>query len=168
MTTTTPSSEEKDIALPTEILAGNSGYSIADLTPQQARFVHMFLTGQYTNQKIAQLLNVHPNTINNWLQRADVRGCIADTQEITQEIVANQLKNLTLKAINKLNSLIDSPIDGVALNAVKDVLDRGGHKPRQEIKIDKTVTVEEKLKSLIDSIDIDYELVDVREVNHGD
>jgi len=97
--------------------------------------------------------------------RKDVRGCIADMQEITQEVVGNQLKNLTLKAINKLNSLIDSPIDGVALNAVKDVLDRAGHKPKQEIKIDKTVTFEEKLKSIIDSVDVEYEILDDKVVD---
>ena len=165
MTNIIPIDVEKDIASVTEPLRGNSGYSISDLSPQQARFVHLYLTGQYTNQKIAQLLDVHVNTIGNWLMRKDVRGCIADMQEITQEVVGNQLKNLTLKAINKLNSLIDSPIDGVALNAVKDVLDRAGHKPKQEIKIDKTVTFEEKLKSIIDSVDVEYEILDDKVVD---
>lgn len=78
-------------------------------------------------------------------------------------MVANQLKNLTMKATEKLNALVDSPIDGVALQAVKDILDRAGHKPKQEIKVDKTVTtVEEKLKSLVDSvvIDVEYEEMD--------
>ena len=65
--------------------------------------------------------------------------------------MATQLKTLTLKATNKLASLIDSPIDGVALQAVKDVLDRGGHKAKQEIKVDKTVrTFEEKLQEVME------------------
>jgi hypothetical protein len=81
----------------------------------------------------------------------------------THDIVAVQLNALTLKSVAKLSKLIDSPIDGVAFQAVRDVLDRGGHKPKQEIKIDKTVTTyEQKLKNLIDNvIDIeDYEVAD--------
>ena len=59
---------------------------------------------------------------------------------------------------------MNSPIDGVALQAVKDVLDRAGHKSKQEIKIDKTVTtIEQKMKELIDSTIIDVEFTEVGE-----
>jgi transposase-like protein len=133
------------------------------LTTKQQRFVHLYITGQYTVQKLAQLLEVHPNTLFSWLRRSDVKQVIADMQTNTQEIVTAQLKALTLKAANKLNELINSPIDGVALQAVKDVLDRSGHKAKQEIKVDKTVTtIEQKLAQLIDStiIDADYEVIE--------
>ena len=46
---------------------------------------------------------------------------------------------------------------------VKDVLDRAGHKPKSEMKIEKTVhTYEQKLGNLIDETipDVDYEVVD--------
>ena len=131
------------------------------LEPKMQRFVNLYVTGQYSVNKLAQLLNVHPNTLFNWLRRDDVKEVIESMQKSTQEVVAIQLKALTLKAANKLNSLIDSPIDGVALQAVKDVLDRSGHKPKQEIKVDKTVTYEQKLTELIDTtIDVDYEVLD--------
>lgn len=135
----------------------------SNLTTKQQRFVHLYLTGQYTMSKLAQLLEVHPNTLHNWMQNVDVKNSIAELQQHTQDIVATQLKSLTLKAANKLNELMDSPIDGVALQAVKDVLDRSGHKAKQEIKIDKTVrTFEEKIGDLIEKtiIDADYEEVD--------
>jgi transposase-like protein len=120
------------------------------------------MTGQYTMSKLAQLLEVHPNTLGNWIKRKDVKAIIADMQETTHDIVAIQLKTLTLKAVNKLGALTDSPIDGVALQAVKDILDRAGHKPKQEIKVDKTVTtIEQKMKELIDAtIDVEYEEVE--------
>lgn len=42
-------------------------------------------------------------------------------------------------------------MDAIALQAVRDVLDRGGHKPKNEIKVDKTVTtIEQKMKEIID------------------
>lgn len=126
------------------------------LNPIHQRFVHMYLTGQYPIAKIAQLLEVHPNTIHKWMKREDVKNAIQEFQSGTQDMVSDQLKALTLKAVNKLHALMDSPIDGVALQAVKDVLDRSGHKAKQEIKIDKTVrTFEEKLSDLVNRTIID-------------
>jgi hypothetical protein len=122
----------------------------------------MYLTGMYQTPKLAQLLEVHPNTIFNWLKNPTVAQVIADMQASTTDVVTTQLKALTLKAVNKLNTLVDSPIDGVALQAVKDILDRSGHKAKQEIKVEKTVTYEEKMKNLIDTtiIDAEYEVSD--------
>jgi transposase-like protein len=153
-TSTTPSEEvEVDTSLVT---------TLPNMKMQ--RFVHMYVTGQYSNNKIAQLLDVHPNTILNWSKRKDVQACIEDLQESTHYMVSTQLKNLSLQATDRLRELMNSPIDGVALQAVKDVLDRAGQKAKQEIKIDKTVTtVEQKLKSLIDSTIVDADFVEVDE-----
>ena len=136
--------------------------SITVLSPKLQRFVQLYMTGQYTNAKLAQLLEVTPQTISNWMRRKDVQSIIADMQETTHMMVGAQLRALSQKAANKLDSLIDSPIDGVALNAVKDVLDRAGHKPKQEIKVDKTIrTFEERLTNLIDrTIDAEYTVVE--------
>ncbi len=135
---------------------------ISTLPPKMQRFVHLYMTGQYTMTKLAALLEVHPNTLTKWLKRRDVQAIITDMQETTHAMVGAQLKALSLKAANKLDTLIDSPIDGVALNAVKDILDRAGHKPRQEIKVDKTVrTFEERLSDLIDrTIDVEYKIIE--------
>lgn len=139
--------------------------SVAALpNPKMARFVHLYLTGQYSYNKIAQLLDVHPNTILAWSKRGDVRAVMDEMQEATHLMVGTQLKNLTLQATDKLRELMNSPIDGVALQAVKDVLDRTGHKQKQEIKIEKTVTtIEQKMKELIDSTIIDAEYSEVDE-----
>lgn len=135
---------------------------ISVLPPKMQRFIHLYMTGQYTINKLAQLLEVHPNTLHKWMKREDVKEIITDMQSETHDIVAIQLKALTLKAVGKLGALTDSPIDGVALQAVKDILDRSGHKPKNEIKVDKTVTtIEQRFKELVDNtIDVDYEVVD--------
>lgn len=130
--------------------------ALSNLSSKQQRFIHLYLTGQYTVQKLAQLLEVHPNTLFNWLKRTDVKDIIADMQTTTHDMVSIQLKNLTMAATDKLSKLINSPIDGVALQAVKDILDRSGHKAKQEIKVDKTVTtIEQKMAELIDKTIID-------------
>lgn len=137
---------------------------LSDMPAKMQRFVHLYMTGQYTLVKLAQLLEVHPNTLGNWLRRKDVKNAIADVQESVHDQVTIQLKTLTLKATQKLHDLVDSPIDGVALQAVKDILDRAGHKSKQEIKIDKTVTtIEEKFKQLVDSTIVDAEFTEVGE-----
>lgn len=131
----------------------NVDTSIVNLTPKMQRFIHLYTTGQYTLVQLAELLEVHPNTLGNWLRRDDVKAIIADMQVSTHDMVAIQIKALSTKATAKLSALLNSPIDGVALQAVKDVLDRAGHKPKQEIKVDKTVTTfEQKLSSLIDDV----------------
>lgn len=138
------------------------GSKISELPPKMQRFIHLYMTGQYSLNKLAQLLEVHPNTLGNWLKRKDVRSVITEMQETTHDVVGIQLKALTMKAVNKLGSLTDSPIDGVALQAVKDILDRAGHKPKNEIKVDKTITtIEQKFKELVDAtIDVDYEVIE--------
>lgn len=140
---------------------------ITNLSPNKQRFIHLYCTGQYTNQKLAELLNVHVNTITNWLRDREVNQIIHELQLDTHEMVSMQMNSLTRKAVNRLNQLVDSPIEGVAMQAVKDVLDRGGHKAKQEIKIDKTVTtVEQKLAKLMnetlndDVIEGEYSEVD--------
>lgn len=140
-----------------------SNADITQLSQKMQRFVHLYMTGNYTLVKLAELLDVHPNTLSNWLKRKDVKSIISDMERTTHDIVAVQLNALTLKSVAKLSQLIDSPIDGVAYQAVRDVLDRAGHKPKQEIKIDKTVTTyEQKLKNLIDNV-IDIEEYEVED-----
>ena len=133
------------------------------LQPTHQRFIHMYLSGKHSTAKLAEIFDVHPNTIINWLKRKDIQSAITETQSVMNVMVTQQITNMASKAVGRLNSLMDSPMDMVALQAVKDVLDRAGHKPKSEMKIEKTVhTYEQKLGNLIDETipDVDYEVVD--------
>lgn len=133
------------------------------LEPKLQRFVHLYLTGQYNQTQIAQLLDVHINTINAWLKRDDVSMQIKEYQQAEHELVDAQIKAMRSKAIHKMNDLMDSPIDGIAFQACKDILDRTGHKAKNEIKVDKTVkTIEVQLQELASSVfeDVDFEVID--------
>lgn len=134
------------------------------LEPKLQRFVHLYLTGQYNQTQIAQILEVHKNTINQWLKREDVGLAIKEYQQLEHEMYDVQIKAMRMKAIQKMNDLMDSPIDGIAFQACKDILDRTGHKAKNEIKVDKTVkTIEVQLSELADSLinDVDFEVLDV-------
>lgn len=139
-----------------------SELTLFDLQPKEQRFINLYMTGQYSIVKLGQLLEVHPSTLQRWLKRDDIKLAMNEAQGEIQTQVNAQLKSLTLKATNKLMELVDSPIDAVALQAVKDVLDRGGHKARQEIKVEKTITtVEQKMKELIEATVLDAEFEEV-------
>ena len=129
------------------------------LEPKLQRFVHLYLTGQYNQTQLAQLLEVHKNTINSWLKREDVNIAIKEYQAMEHEMIDVQIKAMRMKAIEKMNELIDSPIDGIAFQACKDILDRTGHKAKNEIKVDKTVkTIEMQLNDLAENLitDVDF------------
>lgn len=132
------------------------------LEPKLQRFVHLYLTGQYNQSELANILEVHINTICNWLKREDVNMAIKEYQSAEHEIVDAKIKSMRMKAIDKMNDLMDSPIDGIAFQACKDILDRTGHKAKNEIKVDKTVkTIEMQLKDLAeDVLDVDFSEVD--------
>lgn len=136
--------------------------TIFTLEPKQQRFINLYLTGAHTVIDLSGLLKISPTTIRNWLKKPEIALAIEETRGEVQKQVNMQLNDLTLKASRKLSELMESPIDAVALQAVKDVLDRSGHKAKQEIKVEKTITtVEQKLKQLIDeTIDIDFEEVE--------
>lgn len=132
------------------------------LEPKLQRFVHLYLTGQYNQTQLAQLLEVHKNTINGWLKREDVNMAIKEYQAMEHEMIDVQIKAMRMKAIQKMNDLMDSPIDGIAFQACKDILDRTGHKAQQNIKVDKTVrTIEMQMKELADELitDVDFKEV---------
>ena len=129
------------------------------LEPKLQRFVHLYLTGQYNQTQLAQLLEVHKNTINSWLKREDVNIAIKEYQAMEHEMIDVQIKSMRMKAIEKMNELMDSPIDGIAFQACKDILDRTGHKAKNEIKVDKTVkTIEMQLNDLAENLitDVDF------------
>ncbi len=132
------------------------------LEPKLQRFVHLYLTGQYNQTQLAQLLEVHKNTINSWLKREDVNIAIKEYQAMEHEMIDVQIKAMRMKAIEKMNDLMDSPIDGIAFQACKDILDRTGHKAKNEIKIDKTVkTIEMQLNDLAENLITDVDFTEV-------
>ena len=135
---------------------------ITVLDTKLQRFVHLYLTGAYTNKELAGLMDVHINTVYSWINREDVQMVITDMQKKEHEAVEMRLKSLRAKALEKMNDLMDSPIDGVAFQACKDVLDRTGHKAKNEVKVEKTVkTIEMQLKDLADNILTDVDFVEV-------
>ena len=134
------------------------------LRPNQQRFVHMYLSGKYKISEISDILSVSVSTIRNWLKNPQITTIIDEYQQVEMDLVQHNLKALTMKALNKMNELIDSPVDAVSLQAAKDILDRTGFKPgtKQDVKIE-VYNYEQQIKEIMgDDLklleDVDYEV----------
>ncbi len=142
---------------------------VDSLTPAKTRMIMLYLTGQYTQKKIAQIVGVSSNTIAAWLMDESVQYIIKEIQAREFVKINSDLNALKHKAIETLTALLDSDMDTVRYQAAKDILDRGGHKAEQSIKVNKTVTTrEEQLASLMNSTISDDEVIDIDDYDISD
>ena len=128
------------------------------ISAAKRRMVLLYITGAYTQQRIAEIIGVSKTTIHNWLLEPAVQTVISVIQEKEFEQIQSSLSALKHKAVQTMCDLMDSNMDTVRYQAAKDILDRGGHKASQQIKVEKTVTTrEEQLKDLMSSTLVDVE-----------
>lgn len=172
MTDKTESTTDITVQGDESLFSGLNPEVVESLTPAKTRMIMMYLTGQYTQKKLGQVIGVSENTIRTWLLDSNVQTVIKDLQQREFTVIDSQLKALRYKAIDTMTGLLESDMDNVRFQAAKDILDRGGHKPSQNIKVDKTVTtMEQQLQSLADFTIDDSEVIDiddyVEEVNNG-
>lgn len=150
------------------LFSGLPSEVVEKLTPAKLRMIMLYLTGQYTQAKIASIVGISATTVRSWLLDETVQSVIKTIQQKEFVKINSDLSALKNKAVNTLYELLDSDMDTVRYQAAKDILDRGGHKAQTNIKVDKTVTTrEEQLKNIIEAtmsdrvVDVtDYEVKD--------
>ena len=144
---TLPMTEEQE-----SLFSGLPSEVMEKLTPAKLRMIMLYLTGQYSQAKIGQIVGVSSNTIHSWLLDENVQKVVQRIQQKEFVKVNNDLGALKHKAVSTLYELLDSDMDTVRYQAARDILDRGGHKAQTNIKVDKTVTTrEEQLRSIIEA-----------------
>lgn len=158
--------EKNELAVQNDSLfSGLNPELIDNLTPAKTRMILMYLTGQYSQKKLGQIIGVSENTIRAWLLDPAVQTVIKELQQREFAVVDSKLKALRHKAIDTMNELLESDMDNVRFQAAKDILDRGGHRPQQTIKVNKTVTtLEQQLKDLADFTIDDADVIDISDI----
>lgn len=158
--------EKNELAVQDDSLFSGLNPELVDnLTPAKTRMILMYLTGQYSQKKLGQIIGVSENTIRAWLLDPTVQIVIKELQQREFAVVDSKLKALRHKAIDTMNELLESDMDNVRFQAAKDILDRGGHRPQQTIKVDKTVTtLEQQLKDLADFTIDDADVIDISDI----
>lgn len=167
---------QKEVEEATLILISEEKPEYLDLLlkkrPRVGRAVQLFLAGNHNRVEIADVLDVSANTVGKWLRDPDIKKYMEEFQREEANIMKCKIQASTSAALDKMVGLLDSPIDGVALQAAKDLLDRGGFKPKQEIKKEVIVkTFEQQLLDVLgddEILDVEYEEVDDEDLTEDD
>lgn len=149
------------VNLPTEEDLEDSQMKL--LNPRQQRFIHLYLSGQYTIKQAAELLNMSISGVRAWLRNPEIKAIIDEIQAEEDDIVRQGLKAIRLSALYKMQNLLNSPVDGIAYQAARDILDRTGHKAptKQETKVDVAITFEQQLREAIGHVNKPEEFIEV-------
>lgn len=98
------------------------------LNSKQKKCIDLMILGERTQKEIAKQLRISEATICNWKK----------SDEFMSEYTASLqqgLKNAAAKAFNTELSLLNARSEMVRLLAAKDVLDRAGFKPEDNINL---------------------------------
>lgn len=108
-----------------------------ELSAKMLKCINLMVYTDKQKQEIAQELNVSGTTISRWQDREDF-------QEELRNEMHRGFNSLAIKARKKLDQLIDSKNDGVALGACKEVLNKAGYMETQKVeqKIDTVIRVD--------------------------
>jgi hypothetical protein len=159
-----PNADETESTADKELVEYFSGLPediMLSLTPDKMRMINLYLAG-YSNKQIASIVGVTPNTIRAWLIKPQIQVVIKELQARELAIIQANLNNMRQDAIDTLHDLLDSNMDNVRLGAAKDILDRGGLKAAQSIKVDKTVTtLEQQMADLAEFTISEDDIIDI-------
>lgn len=106
------------------------------LNANMIRCIQLMVYTDMSKGDICKELGVAPNAISRWQQRDDFNEALRDEMH-------KGFDALAIKARRKLDSLMDSKNDGVALGACKEVLSKAGYDATQKVeqKVDTVINV---------------------------
>lgn len=108
---------------------------LTTLTKQESDMITLLINGESITD-IAKILNVHRNTIYNWLNKDYVRAEVGKRrQELTRQGNAVILKDLT-SYINNIKALANDPTDKrTALAANQYLINRIFGNPKDQVEV---------------------------------
>ena len=118
------------------------------LNAKMLKCIELMVYTDMRKQDIAKELGVANNCISRWQNREDF-------QDALKEEMRKGFNSLALKARRKLDRLIDSNNEGVALGACKEVLSKAGYDAPQKVEqtIDSVTTIKVDIVDEVDDVD---------------
>lgn len=98
------------------------------LNPKQQKCIELMVFGNRTQKEIAGALHVTENTITNWKKNEEFKT------EYTSSL-KNSMKEIAARAFHTEIALLRAKSEMVRLMAAKDILDRAGFKPDDNINL---------------------------------
>lgn len=92
------------------------------------------VTTSLTQQEIAEVVGVRRETVSKYQNHSEF-------EDLKMKYEREFLGDLVSPALRELRELLSAESDSVRLNAVKDILDRTGHKPIDKTEISGGMTV---------------------------
>lgn len=107
------------------------------LNSNMLRCIELMVYTDMLKGQIAEELGVRPETVTAWQKREDFQDALRNEMQ-------RGFSTLAAKARNRLDKLIDSPNQAVALGACKEVLNKAGYQETQKIEqtIDTNIVLE--------------------------
>lgn len=123
------------------------------LKSKQKKAIEMLIYQGMKKKDVASELKISPQTLSNWL---NIDKCPAFVSAYEKELEnADNLRkrnyrSAAQKAQEKLIELAESSDEGVALKACRDILDRAGDKPSENMKVE--LPISGKLAAVFEQI----------------
>ena len=110
------------------------------LNVKQKKCIEYMVDGSYTQKEIAGKLNVTENTISNWKKNKEFMAEYNDT-------LKSSISEVAAKAFKTQIALLKARSEIVRYSVSKDILDRAGFKPSNDINLNvEPVTIVNDLK----------------------
>lgn len=98
------------------------------LSNKQLKAVEMLVYTDKQKQEIAEELKVSNSTISQWVKKDEFQQAIKDEMH-------RGFSSMATKARQRLDKLIDSKNEGIALAAAREVLNKAGYAEAQELTV---------------------------------
>lgn len=98
------------------------------LSEKQQKCVILMITTNKTQKQIANEIQISENSICEWKKDQEFKN------EIQKQMKEN-FGSLAVEAQKELKNLLKSKNESVKMQAIKDILDRAGYKPKEDIKV---------------------------------
>lgn len=105
-----------------------------EITPKQRKAAELLATGQYTQKEVAGMVKVSEQTLCTWKKNILFMGEY-------DRLMRQQFQTMAAKAFKTQTALLDSKNDMVRYLAAKDLMDRGGFKPEDNVNFEGMVPV---------------------------
>lgn len=98
------------------------------LNEKQQKCIILMVTGNKTQKQIAKEIQVTENTICDWKKDEEFKNEI-------QKQMNDNFGSLAIEAQKQLAKLLKTKNEKVKIQAIKDVLDRAGYKPKEQLEV---------------------------------
>ena len=112
------------------------------ITKRHREAIKLLIEGQLTKEEIAKNVNVSRPTLYNWLKDEDFKEVYEEEISELERRVKRRIANMVNDALDRQERILNNSKNDIAAAAVaKDVLDRAGYAPDENVNISGTEAV---------------------------